>query len=238
MKLILYAALLSTTITLMSYNVKNCNGNDKFRDISRISKVIVSKAPHFVAIQEIDSCTNRSNKENVMKELAELSGYQYLFASAIEYDEGKYGIGLLSKTKALAYKKVALPGSEEKRTLLIAKFQDFYIACTHLSLTEEDRLASLDIIVEEASKLDKPLYIAGDFNDTPDSQFIKEFSKHFTILSDTEEFTFPSYNPNRVLDYIAQFKKTSRPIKKVRNYVIQETIASDHLPIMVKFSQN
>ena len=49
-------------------------------------------------------------------------------------------------------------GREEARVLLLAEFDDYYIGCTHLSLTPEDQLASLDVVRKIASRLDKPFF--------------------------------------------------------------------------------
>ena len=83
------------------------------------------------------------------------------------------GIGILSKEKPLDIQTFPLPGREEERMLMVAEFKDYFFACTHLSLTEEDRLASLDIIKQSVSTSQKPFFLAGDLNDTPDSKFIQ-----------------------------------------------------------------
>ena len=71
-----------------------------------------------------------------------------------------------------------------------AEFENYYFCCTHLSLTEDDRTASLSIINENIPT-DKTVVIAGDFNDIPTSKFIGEFNKYFTIITDVGLPTFP-----------------------------------------------
>ena len=68
------------------------------------------------------------------------------FAPAIDFDGCKYGIGLLSKKAPIHLQTMALPGREEARTLILAEFEDYIYCCTHLSLTEEDRMKSLDFL--------------------------------------------------------------------------------------------
>lgn len=72
-----------------------------------------------------------------------LTGMHPFFAPAIDYDGGKYGIGMLSREKPLDVRVVPLPGREEARTLFVADFPDYTFVGTHLSLTGDDRMASL-----------------------------------------------------------------------------------------------
>lgn len=57
------AALVPTqgdTICVMSYNVHNAVGMDGVRDVRRIADVIIASGADVVAVQEVDSVTNRS----------------------------------------------------------------------------------------------------------------------------------------------------------------------------------
>ena len=70
---------------------------DGICNYQRVANVINNARPHIVAIQELDSMTARSNRTDVLKELAERTQLHPCFAPAIDYDGGKYGIGILSK---------------------------------------------------------------------------------------------------------------------------------------------
>ena len=52
--------------------------------------------------------------------------------------------------------------------MLIAEFKHYVFINMHLSLTEQDRDASLPIIQQETKHFNKPAFIAGDWNTTPD----------------------------------------------------------------------
>lgn len=130
------------TLRLMTYNIKNATGMDGVCDFQRIANVINNASPDVVAVQEVDSVTNRSNQKYVLGEIAERTQMYACFAPAIDYDGGKYGIGLLSKKAPLHLQAIALPGREEARALILAEFEDYIYCCTHLSLTEEDRMKS------------------------------------------------------------------------------------------------
>lgn len=220
-------------VRLMSYNVRNAIGMDNVRNCQRIANVINNARPDVVAIQELDSVTARSGKMDVLKEIAERTQMEYQFAPAIDYGGGKYGIGLLSKVKPLRVKCLLLPGREEQRALLIAEFDNYLFGCTHLSLTEEDRMKSLDILRTEAKAAGKTFFLAGDFNDMPKSGFIEELKKSFQILSTTNQPTWPADQPKDMIDYIIAAKQEN-PVYVVRSAkVINEPLASDHRPIMV-----
>ena len=129
-------------LKLMSYNIRNAKGMDGIYSFQRIANVINNEAPDVVAVQEIDSMTTRSNQTYVLGEIAERTQMHASYAPAISFQGGKYGIGILSKEKPLNINTYPLPGREEERMLMVAEFENYFFACTHLSLTEEDRLAS------------------------------------------------------------------------------------------------
>lgn len=215
----------------MSYNVHRCVGTDNRTDFDRVARVINSQSFDAVAIQEVDSMTQRSNEKYELGELSLRTNMHATYAPAISFDGGKYGIGILSRQKPISVKRIALPGAEEKRALLIAEFTDYYFACTHLSLTETSRQASLAIIQAEAEHADKPFIIAGDFNDTPDSPFMKEFQRSFTLLNNPKVHTVPVDAPKETIDYITLYNKTGACYEKRRCNVAVDATASDHLPV-------
>lgn len=216
----------------MSYNVKNCIGMDDMVDYARVAGVIDKVNPEVVAIQELDSATGRSKNSYVLGELAKLTGMHATYAPAIAYDGGKYGIGMLSKEEPVHVYRHALPGREEARILLVAEFKEYVYCCMHLSLTEEDRMASLPIIKKATSEFTKPVWIAGDWNDTPESSFVQELGKDFHILNVPGDDTFPSDEPNQTLDYIA-VRKDSLQIGEFFAYVPEASVESDHRPVVV-----
>lgn len=138
-------------LRLMTYNIRNATGMDGVTDYQRIADVIVREGAEVVAVQEVDSMTRRSGGHYVLGEVASRARMHASFAPAINYDGGKYGIGILSKKEPLRVKAIGLPGREEARALLMAEFDDYVYCCTHLSLTEEDRMASLALIEKFAA---------------------------------------------------------------------------------------
>lgn len=220
----------SFQLQVMSYNVRHCAGMDLVVDYDRTAAVIIQQQPDVVALQELDSMTGRSGQCYQLGELASRTSYYPTFGSAIDYDGGKYGVGILSREQPLNSKCIPLPG-EEPRVLLVAEMKDYVLACTHLDLEEEARLASVPLIVEEAQQWQKPFILTGDWNDTLGSALLQEMSKHFTILSRNEP-TYPADEPQECIDYIAVFK--IHPVEALDPKVIDEPAASDHRPLMIK----
>ena len=217
-------------VQVMSYNVRHCAGMDMVLDYDRTAAVISKQQPDVVALQELDSMTGRSGHRYQLGELADRTQYHPIFGSAIDYDEGKYGVGILTRESPVSVKRIPLPG-EEPRVLLVVELKDYVIACTHLDLEEGQRLASVPLIVAEAQGWQKPFILAGDWNDTPDSPLMQEVTKTFTILS-SDGATFPADEPRECIDYVASFKGQS--VMVLKSNVIDEPEASDHRPLVVR----
>lgn len=235
----LVAAMMGCTeknreVTIMSYNIHNGIGLDNVTDYGRIASMIKEYSPDVVAVQEIDSAAARSNGVYVLGRIAAASGMKDYYAPAIDFQGGKYGIGILCRQEPLNIKRLPLPGREEARALIVAEFPDYVFACTHLSLTEADRNASLEIISDIAGEYDKPFFIAGDFNAEPDSRFIRTITNEFTSLTGVTTPTFPADKPEIVIDYIMSYDQPNLSINVMEAKVIDETVMSDHRPIMAR----
>lgn len=221
-------------IVLLTYNVRNCRGLDNIINYQRVADIISRINPGVVALQELDSATQRSGKNVVLHELALRTGMYPVFGAAIDYQGGKYGIGILSKEKPVKWESIALPGREENRCLLIVEFKDYFFCCTHFSLNEEDRIYSVEIINDLFVETHKPVFLAGDLNATPGSEVIKTLEPGWLILNNTTEPTFPADNPGRCIDYILALKNSRYKYTILESVVEKEPAASDHLPVWVK----
>ena len=215
-------------VRVMSYNVQHCAGINMNIDYDRTADVIFRQQADIVALQELDSVTSRSKGLNQLEELAKRTLYYPVFASAIDYASGKYGVGILTRERPLSVNRIPLPG-KEPRVLLVVELKDYVMACTHLDLAEVNRLASVPLIVDEAKRWHKPFIIAGDWNDTPSSRMMKELGRYFTVNSKNKP-TFPADNPNQCIDYIASFK--GHEAITLNYKVLDEPTASDHRPLV------
>lgn len=224
------------TLKILTYNVKNCVGLDDVADYNRIADVLRRINADVVAIQELDSATYRSKRVVVLNELAERTNMHASYSASIEYRGGKYGIGILTKENPVSYRKVSLPGKEEKRSLLLVELKEYVIGCVHLSLTGEDRLASIDLINEASKIYAKPVFLAGDLNTAPETVEMYKLEQNWTVLNNLREMTFPANSPNRCIDYILVRKDENYQIDLLDSKVEAESVASDHRPLWVKIT--
>ena len=84
-------------LRLMSYNVRNCRGLDDSVSYERIASIITDANADAVAIQELDSMTTRYPQQDVLGNLAALTGMYPTYAPSIDYAGGKYGIDIDSR---------------------------------------------------------------------------------------------------------------------------------------------
>ena len=223
-------------LRLTTYNIQHGEGLDGKIDHARQAKILRKAHADVAAIQEVDSVTKRNGGLYSLEEIGRKAKMFSTFAPAINFQGGKYGIGILSKKRPINVHRIPLPGREEPRMLLVAEFKHYVVACTHLSLTEEDRMASIPLIVEEAKKWEKPFILTGDLNDTPESPFCREMSKSFIFLNPPYDKTFPADEPNICIDHIALLKPTVTPefsLSYHYSWVGEETY-SDHRPLHSK----
>ena len=218
------------TLRLSTYNIQHGQGMDKRIDFERIGHILLRERPQVIALQEVDSATRRTDGRYGLREMGKVMRMKDIYAPAIDFQGGKYGIGMLCRKRPRSVHRIPLPGREEKRMLLVAEFRNYVVACTHLSLTEEDRMASLPIIAQEAARWQKPFFLMGDLNDEPGSRFYDELCRHFRVLSDTQQPTFPSDSPSICIDYIAVYRPGAHSVSQATSRVGTEQ-ASDHCPL-------
>ena len=223
-----------TEITILSYNVRNCLGLDNAVNYQRVADIIKKTDADIVSLQELDSATSRSKGVSVLNELARLTAMIPTYRASINYQGGKYGIGILTKGKPLKIESISLPGREEQRSVLVVEMKDYALACSHFSLTEADQLQSVEIIDQLTTKYTRPVLLAGDMNATPGSPVINIFSKNWQFLNDTTQLTFPANKPIKCIDFIMARKQNGYSIKLLKTGVGNEPVASDHLPVWVR----
>ena len=218
----------------MTYNVRNCKGTDGVIDYKRVADVISEHNVEVVALQELDSMTTRYPGQDVLKNLADHTGMYPTFSGSIEFRGGKYGVGILTKEEPLSCYRIPLPCSSEPRSFLVVELENYYFCCTHFSLSAEYREQAVDIIVAEATKLDKPVIIAGDLNATRSEAEMVRLSRYFYIF---EKFdspnTYPSSEPKTEIDYICLYKGRMAEASVMQHFVPVVPTFSDHRPVVI-----
>jgi len=230
-----YASAQQTdTLKILTYNVRNCKGLDNVTDYSRVAKIISRIHADFVALQELDSATERSNGVVVLDELARQTGMAAVYRASINYQGGKYGIGIFTREKPLHTNAIALPGKEEKRSALVVEMKDYFICCTHFSLTSEDRIKSVEMINQLTAGFVKPVFFAGDLNAEPDSPEMIKLAEDWQILNQVTQPTIPADKPTKCIDFVTVKKNKDFRFDVLKSVVVNEPVASDHLPVWVQ----
>ena len=114
----------------------------------------------------------------------------------------------------------------------MAEFERYIVLCTHFSLTVRDRIASVGIILDVVENIEKPVFLAGDMNDTHNTEMQRRLMERFTVLNDPEQATLGSGSDERCVDYIYGLDNGALWSALGRG-VIPETVASDHRPVWV-----
>ena len=226
----------SHTMRVMTYNAHNCIGMDGTLSCERIAQVILNENVEAVALQELDSMTMRLPNQDILKNIADLTGMHPTFGASIDFRGGKYGIGVLTREKPISWKRIPLPCRSEPRSLLIVELEDYYFCSTHLSLHAEDRTTSAAIIAEELGKLDKPVIIGGDFNAEPDEEAIQNLLPAIEFMRGApEKLTYPADTPRIEIDYIGILKAHTKSVSERQSYVVNAPVESDHRPLVSEF---
>ncbi len=228
------------TLRIMTYNIHHCEGVDGKLDVERIAGVIRTQECDLVALQEVDRNTTRSQRVDQMAELGRLTGLLPYFGKAIDYGGGEYGQGILSKLPITDTKVFQLPSGakREQRIALEVVVQPktgprFVFVCTHLdhSSGENDRTLQIAELKKLFGGGPSQAILAGDFNCTSNKP---ELTPILTYWSDVDAKklspTIPVAKPTRKIDYI--FLQRDSPWSVVSVEVLDEPIASDHLPLV------
>lgn len=221
---------------LMSYNIRNGRGIDDSISLERVARVINAEEVEAVALQEVDSVTRR-NPIDVATELGRMTNMHATFGGSIDFQGGKYGIAVLTRERPISFWRVPLPCRLEPRSLLVVELERYYFCSTHLSLNEQDRVASIEIIIDELSRLNKPVVLAGDLNALPTEQPIQLLKQHFQVFDKTGPegcCTWPADAPNIEIDYIATYAAEKMPAEVKSHYVVAAPVESDHRPIVAE----
>ena len=232
---------------IMSYNVGNFSKYLPFNDnIDMIASMIKESEADVVALNEIDSLTQRLPYDEISLLTKALGGWQWHFGRAMPYQGGAYGEGCIvpGKVKIIKRYTVALPQDEgaEPRAIAVIETDKYVIGASHLDhVSPVARLAQAKVVnawaQENYFKCKKPVFYCGDMNASPESEVIETLRKSWDLLSETEN-TFSSRDPRVCIDYIFHYKM-SAPVKKVSAHTMTEfhkgdvTQASDHLPVFV-----
>ena len=236
----------SVRLTVMTYNIHHGEGTDKRLDLARIAEVIRKCEPDFVALQEVDAGTKRTNGVMQAEELGRLTKMYHAYGPAMHYDGGRYGNAILSRHPIELAGTLALPhrpgDRREPRAALMTECrlanETIVFTSTHLDHTREpsDRLEQAKRIAEKAVGDGRgvPAILAGDFNCEPASAPMQALARGWTVVSNdaANTPTAPADAPRVKIDHVLVRPGARWRVMEAK--VIDEPVASDHRPVVVR----
>lgn len=234
------------SLRMATYNVGVFNKADT-NTITMVADMMQEIDVEILSLNELDSCTVRTDKEYQLDSLAKaLGNWNFIYSPSIRFQGGKYGIGIAAKPEheILEFNRILLPKEEskEQRVLAVAEFEDFVFASTHLDHSSpKDQLKQAQTasrwLIENYGDCNKAVFLCGDMNASPESETMEYFKRDWTILS-SQDNTYPAIEPQKCIDYIMVLNgsaecvvRETAVLKKFKTGDVE--IASDHLPVLV-----
>lgn len=245
------------TIRLLTYNTHYCKGatdpGELTKDnIEKLGKVIKALDADVVALQELDSASIHRGNRYLLKEIADAAGSGYVpyYGNAAPFDEGSIGCGVLIKNtlSVKGIQVIHLPG-DETRAAVAVELKNFIFIGTHSDLNDEKRREGAQIVCDWIGKKSKPVFLAGDLNDShrwPNGGVsFPVWIKYFDIISDTTGNSIPGRTDSEALiDYVLLLKnRKASKVKVLRTHILRTVsvdgksvdtaTVSDHYPVFV-----
>jgi len=230
----------------MTYNIHHAGGMDEKVDLERVARVIRASNPDFVALQEVDKGAKRTGGVDQPGELARLTNMHVVYGPAMPYQGGQYGDAVLTRWPVASSRVVELPwrqgGQREPRiavaatTNLPGKAGPIEFISTHWDHTHEpsDRLTQAEKVNKTWHGAGPTTILAGDFNCAPSSAPLEAVMREWSIVTGTDpaELTCCGNSLHEKIDHV--FVKPSKRWRVIEHHVVEEDMASDHRPVVVK----
>lgn len=215
-----------------TWNINAGLGLDGKRDLARIAEVIKKADLPVVALQEIDRKTKRADGEDQFEQLEKQLEGKGHWCHVADREEGEVGMALFLKDKSAKTKIIDLPGGGK---LLGVEFPQFMAAVVSFPAKDEDRIAALTKI-SGMIEANRPFFLLGDWGEEPDSEFMLKLRRSFSVLSGFTK-TYPADEPESSYDHIAVSQRHRMRFGHVKFEVLDETVASDHRPVVVSVGE-
>jgi endonuclease/exonuclease/phosphatase family metal-dependent hydrolase len=225
-------------LRMMTYNIKHAG----LSSLEALAEVVLAEAPDLVCLQEVDKEAERSGGVLQSYRLGQLTGMASLFRMAIELpDGGLYGLAFLSRFPILSSQKTVLTSTGEQRILVVATVdlgdgRLLGVANTHLGLDASER-ATQAAEISAVLAGQGSVVLMGDFNEEPgDGAVFETLGEHLVdvwpIAGVGDGATIPVSAPTRRIDAILLSHDWPAP----EEAHVPDTLASDHLPVVVTVS--
>ena len=233
---------------IMTYNIYGA----RLADGKKLAQSVKKYKPDFIALQEVDKNTKRSNFRDVTQDFALELGYNYYyFQKAMDFDKGEFGIAFVSKYDVKNIYVHELPSAgNEKRQVLAAQISSKYkkhilVINTHLDYEPAVKSTQIDDLMTVIDYFKGDIkFLCGDFNLLPTTEYYAKIRKDWNdSYFEGKDLENNNNSENRELetariDYVMAKKGTDYKVKK--SFYINDdsrdwTKLSDHLPYMAVF---
>jgi endonuclease/exonuclease/phosphatase family metal-dependent hydrolase len=232
-------------LRIVSYNICHGAGMDGRVDLERTAAVLQRLDPDLVALQEVDEKCSRSHGVDQAATLGRLLGMDHRFAASMDLGRGRYGVAVLSRLPIKGSRRLRLPKGDEPRCCLevevVLPGTDellSFVCVHHDSKHDTMRVRQMEALLTALGDTARPAIIAGDFNDTPDSDSLTLLAAAGWTVLDKEgdanvRGTFRADAPTKEIDHIVV---RGLPPFELEHRAIREKAASDHRPIVAMFA--
>lgn len=236
-------------IKIMTYNIQHCKNHNLPGDVidyENTAAPIIDYDPDVVGLNEV----RRGNSEPYADQpamLERITGMKSYFKPSIfikSANNAEYGNAILTNCRVASVEKIDIPDPEEKiydkhyehRSIIKAELffeeKPLTVLVSHFGLNPDELSYAVDTVVECIRKIETPIILMGDFNDSQNNEKIRKLCKYLentaSALSNIEN-TFPSHSPEICIDQIWYRGVTPLEVSTVKR------ICSDHLPLTATF---
>jgi endonuclease/exonuclease/phosphatase family metal-dependent hydrolase len=229
-------------LTIASYNIHKCIGNDGVFDPIRIKNVILKLDADIVVLQEADARFGEREGLLDLDYLHVRGGYKSIFSpDRNSRSHGWHGNVVLYRNSIVNHiHQLRLPGLEPRGALIVdfgIGNASFRLLAVHLGLLRRSRKKQVEAIIKAADPHpERHVVVIGDMNEwrLERRSALELFKSHFEEIS-AQLPSYPSRYPVLPLDRLF----ISRGLR-VESLGVVDTpltrIASDHLPVNATIS--
>lgn len=226
-------------LKVASFNIFHCaDYREEIINFDAFAALLQKLDADVIGLNEVHGNGPDAEYEAQTEALASRIGYNGFFAKATEIDgENPFGNAVLTRKAVKSVQVIPIPDPEprtgtnyyETRCLLKMELQEprLTVLISHFGLNRDEQLSAVKTVLDNAES--QRCILMGDLNVRPDNSVLDPIRQVFcdsADITDSPLLSFPSYAPDRKIDYIF-----ATPDIRILNVEIPNLILSDHLPI-------